>query len=51
MDVVWDISDWVVVIAEGAVIAEGVPESIGKNRAVIDAYLGSGQDVLESEEV
>lgn len=49
MDVVWDISDWVVVLAEGAVIAEGVPASIGKNQAVIDAYLGSGQDGEESE--
>jgi branched-chain amino acid transport system ATP-binding protein len=44
MDVVWDISDWVVVMAEGTVIAEGYPESIGKNQAVIDAYLGSGND-------
>lgn len=52
MDVVWDISDWVVVMAEGAVIAEGAPESIGRNQAVIDAYLGSGQDIddLEDEE-
>ena len=53
MDVVWDISDWVVVMAEGAVIAEGIPESIGKNQAVIDAYLGSGHgiDDFEEEEV
>ena len=29
MDVVHDISDWVVVMAEGRVIAEGPPESIG----------------------
>ncbi len=50
MDVVWDISDWVVVLAEGAVIAEGVPESIGRNQAVIDAYLGSGHDDNQSEE-
>lgn len=49
MDVVWDISDWVVVMAEGAVIAEGVPESIGKNQDVIDAYLGSGHSGDESE--
>lgn len=49
MDVVWDISDWVVVMAEGAVIAEGYPESIGKNQAVIDAYLGSGQEGEERE--
>jgi neutral amino acid transport system ATP-binding protein len=41
MDVVRDISDWVVVMAEGAVIAEGPADSIGRNQAVIDAYLGS----------
>jgi len=40
MDVVQEISDWVVVMAEGRVIAEGRPEAIAKNRAVIDAYLG-----------
>jgi neutral amino acid transport system ATP-binding protein len=40
MDVVMDISDWVVCMAEGRVIAEGPPASIGKNPAVIDAYLG-----------
>ncbi|MDH3707425.1 MAG: ABC transporter ATP-binding protein [Acidimicrobiia bacterium] len=41
MDVVRDISDWVVVMAEGAIIAEGPHASIGANDAVIDAYLGS----------
>jgi branched-chain amino acid transport system ATP-binding protein len=41
MDVVQEISDWVVVMAEGRVIAEGPPEAIAKNRAVIDAYLGA----------
>jgi neutral amino acid transport system ATP-binding protein len=41
MDVVRDISDWVVVMAEGSVIAEGPPDSIGRNQAVIDAYLGT----------
>jgi len=40
MDVVQEISDWVVVMAQGRVIAEGKPEEIAKNRAVIDAYLG-----------
>lgn len=49
MDVVWDISDWVVVMAEGGVIAEGSPESIGKNQAVIDAYLGSGQEAQDPD--
>ena len=41
MDVVQEISDWVVVMAEGGVIAEGRPEEIAQNRAVIDAYLGA----------
>lgn len=41
MDVVQEISDWVVVMAEGSVIAEGPPSSIGTNKAVIDAYLGA----------
>ncbi len=43
MDVVMDISDWVVVMAEGRVIAEGPPESIGKNETVIRAYLGGSE--------
>jgi neutral amino acid transport system ATP-binding protein len=41
MDVVQEISDWVVVLAEGRVIAEGTPADIATNRAVIDAYLGA----------
>jgi len=45
MDVVHDISDWVVVMAEGQVIAEGPPESIGTNQEVIDAYLGAHHDL------
>jgi neutral amino acid transport system ATP-binding protein len=40
MDVVMGISDWVVVMAEGRVIAEGPPAAIGSNPEVIDAYLG-----------
>ncbi|MFN8050268.1 MAG: ABC transporter ATP-binding protein [Acidimicrobiales bacterium] len=44
MDMVFDISDWVVVMAEGRVIAEGTPEQVGQNQAVIDAYLGSHHD-------
>ncbi len=44
MDVVMRISDWVVCLAQGRVIAEGPPASITGNRAVIDAYLGSQHD-------
>ncbi len=41
MDMVREIADWVVVMAEGVVIAEGTPDEIGANQAVIDAYLGT----------
>ena len=44
MDVVRDISDWVVAMAEGQIIAEGTPDQIGQNQAVVDAYLGSHHD-------
>ncbi len=44
MDMVQEISDWVIVMAEGEIIAEGPPESIGQNQAVVDAYLGSSHD-------
>jgi neutral amino acid transport system ATP-binding protein len=40
MDVVQEISEWVVVMSQGRVIAEGPPASIAQNREVIDAYLG-----------
>jgi branched-chain amino acid transport system ATP-binding protein len=44
MDVIRDISDWVVVMAQGSVIAEGPPEALSSNKAVVDAYLGSHHD-------
>ncbi|MCA1820922.1 MAG: ABC transporter ATP-binding protein [Pseudonocardia sp.] len=44
MDVIRDISDWVVVMAQGRVIAEGRPEALSSNKAVVDAYLGSHHD-------
>jgi neutral amino acid transport system ATP-binding protein len=48
MDMVHDISDWVIVMAEGRVIAEGTPDQIASNPNVIDAYLGThqGQSML-----
>lgn len=45
MHMVRHIADWVVVMAEGRVVAEGAPDEVMKNPAVIDAYLGSHQDV------
>jgi len=44
MDVVRDISDWVVVMAQGSIIAEGPPWSISQNKEVVDAYLGAHHD-------
>jgi branched-chain amino acid transport system ATP-binding protein len=38
------ISDWVIVMAEGKIVAEGLPDQVLKDPAVIDAYLGSHQD-------
>jgi neutral amino acid transport system ATP-binding protein len=52
MDMVRDISDWVVVMAQGKLIAEGPPDSVMGDQRVIDAYLGShhDQDLSEMEE-
>jgi branched-chain amino acid transport system ATP-binding protein len=44
MDVIRDISDWVVVMAQGRVIAEGRAEELSSNKAVVDAYLGAHHD-------
>jgi neutral amino acid transport system ATP-binding protein len=49
MDVVADISDWVIVMSEGIIIAEGPPSTIGANPAVQDAYLGSAHAALTDE--
>lgn len=45
MAMVRNIADWVIVMAEGKLVAEGDPETVLRNPAVIDAYLGSHQDV------
>jgi branched-chain amino acid transport system ATP-binding protein len=41
MDLVRTVSEWVVVMAQGQIVAEGPHASIVSNRDVIDAYLGA----------
>ncbi|MDP9429352.1 MAG: ABC transporter ATP-binding protein, partial [Actinomycetota bacterium] len=50
MDMVRDISDWVVVMAQGKVVAEGPPDVVMADPAVIDAYLGGHHDAPLTEE-
>ena len=51
MDVVRDVSDWVVVMAQGQIVAEGPPDTVMQDPAVIDAYLGAHHDApLDFEE-
>jgi branched-chain amino acid transport system ATP-binding protein len=44
MHMVRHISDWVIVMAEGKIVAEGPPAEVMKDPAVIDAYLGAHHD-------
>jgi branched-chain amino acid transport system ATP-binding protein len=44
MHMVRHIADWVIVMAEGKIVAEGPPDTVMKEQAVIDAYLGSHQE-------
>jgi branched-chain amino acid transport system ATP-binding protein len=44
MDMVRDISDWVIVMAQGKIVAEGTPQSVMADQRVIDAYLGAHHD-------
>jgi branched-chain amino acid transport system ATP-binding protein len=49
MDMVRHISDWVIVMAQGKIVAEGRPESVMADQRVIDAYLGAHHDTDLSE--
>jgi len=44
MNVVMKISDRIYVLDHGKLIAEGQPEAISMNKAVVDAYLGKEED-------
>ena len=53
MDMVRHIADWAVVMAQGAIVAEGPPLVVMADERVIDAYLGSHHDAplsIEEEE-
>jgi branched-chain amino acid transport system ATP-binding protein len=53
MDMVRDISDWVIVMAQGKIVAEGPPDAVMGDQRVIDAYLGAHHDeelTFEQEE-
>lgn len=49
MDMVRDISDWVIVMAQGKIVAEGTPHEVMRNQAVVDAYLGAHHDASLEE--
>ena len=44
MDMVHEISDWVIVMAQGQIITEGTPATVMGNAQVIEAYLGAHHD-------
>jgi branched-chain amino acid transport system ATP-binding protein len=50
MDMVHEISDWVIVMAQGQIVAEGTPASVMGNSQVIEAYLGAHHDTDLSSE-
>ncbi|HEX2175395.1 MAG TPA: ABC transporter ATP-binding protein [Nocardioidaceae bacterium] len=50
MDMVHDISDWVIVMAQGKIISEGPPDAVMGDQRVIDAYLGAHHDAALTEE-
>jgi branched-chain amino acid transport system ATP-binding protein len=50
MDMVRDISDWVIVMAQGRIISEGPPDAVMSDQRVIDAYLGAHHDTELTEQ-
>ena len=50
MDMVRDISDHVIVMAQGKIIAQGTPDTVMGDKRVIDAYLGEHHDMDITDE-
>ena len=46
LDVVTRLADTVVVLAHGEKLAEGLPEDVRRNEAVLDAYLGRSHEAV-----
>jgi len=44
MDFVRSVADWVIVMVEGSVLAEGRPEEVVRDRRVLEAYLGTTRE-------
>ncbi|QBX99906.1 branched-chain amino acid ABC transporter ATP-binding protein/permease [Rhodophyticola sp. CCM32] len=43
------LSDWIVVMHQGVVIAQGTPEDVRANPSVIEAYIGRGRTAKKAE--
>jgi ABC-type branched-subunit amino acid transport system ATPase component len=44
MGLIMEVCDRIVVLNFGRKIAEGTPDEVGRNQAVVDAYLGRAHD-------
>jgi branched-chain amino acid transport system ATP-binding protein len=49
MQFVRDLCDYIVVLNFGRKIFEGTPEEVHKDPAVLEAYLGTDDDMAEAE--